>query len=103
VRAPRRSGPLTVTHADLGPEHVLVDDTGAPVGIIDFEDARVGDPEMDLLPTYVVGGRPLTHTMWAYRCRGTLHELEYYVRQGLSDRIAGAIADLRDELAASPP
>jgi aminoglycoside phosphotransferase (APT) family kinase protein len=39
-----------LTHRDLGPEHVLVDDhSGLPVGIIDFEEAGVGDPVMDLV------------------------------------------------------
>jgi len=39
---------LCLVHADLFPEHVLVDDaTGRPVGMIDFEDASVGDPASD--------------------------------------------------------
>lgn len=38
-----------LTHGDLGPEHVLVDETtGSVSGVIDFEDAAVADPAMDL-------------------------------------------------------
>jgi hypothetical protein len=102
VRTPPRSGPWTLVHADLGPEHVLVDDGGSPVGIIDFEDAGIGDPEMDLLPTMVVGERPLSPTMWAYRCRGTLHALRYYVSEGLEHEIPGAVEELRRRLSAGP-
>jgi aminoglycoside 2''-phosphotransferase len=44
----------TLVHGDLAPEHVLVDDgDGRVVGLIDFEDATVGDPAVDfagLLP-----------------------------------------------------
>lgn len=35
-----------LTHADLGPEHLLVRD-GRLVGVIDWADARVGDPALD--------------------------------------------------------
>jgi aminoglycoside 2''-phosphotransferase len=89
---------LALIHDDLGAEHLLVDDGGAPVGIIDFEDATVGDPHGDLLPTYVLAGRPLSDRMWALRCRGTLHALVYYVREGLVDEVPGAVAELRRRL-----
>ncbi len=35
-----------LVHGDLGPEHVLVRD-GRVVGVIDWSDARVGDPALD--------------------------------------------------------
>jgi aminoglycoside phosphotransferase (APT) family kinase protein len=35
-----------LTHADLGPEHLLVRD-GRLVGVIDWADARIGDPALD--------------------------------------------------------
>jgi aminoglycoside phosphotransferase (APT) family kinase protein len=35
-----------VTHSDLGPEHLLVND-GKLVGVIDWGDARIGDPAID--------------------------------------------------------
>ncbi len=40
-------------HADLGTEHVLVDAaTSRPVGLIDFEDATIGDPAIDFVGCY---------------------------------------------------
>ncbi|HEX3647052.1 MAG TPA: phosphotransferase [Pseudonocardiaceae bacterium] len=42
-----------LVHGDMATEHVLVDDAGRVVGLIDFEDATVGDPAIDfagLLP-----------------------------------------------------
>ena len=38
-------GPV-LTHSDLGPEHLLVRD-GKLVGVIDWGDARIGDPAID--------------------------------------------------------
>lgn len=43
-------------HADLGPEHVLCRD-GRVAGIIDWSDARVGDPALDL--SWCLNGTPL--------------------------------------------
>lgn len=37
----------TLVHGDLGPEHVLSQD-GALSGVIDFSDAHIGDPAIDL-------------------------------------------------------
>jgi aminoglycoside phosphotransferase (APT) family kinase protein len=42
-------------HADLGPEHVLCRD-GRVVGVIDWSDARVGDPALDL--AWCLNGTP---------------------------------------------
>ena len=89
-------------HDDLGAEHVLVDEHGRPVGIIDFEDATVGDPEVDRMPVHVVAGRPLTERMWFYRCRSVLHHLVHDVREGERDEIPGAIAELRRRLDSRP-
>ena len=36
-----------LAHGDLGPEHVLVDDVQI-TGVIDWTDARIGDPALDL-------------------------------------------------------
>jgi aminoglycoside phosphotransferase (APT) family kinase protein len=40
-------GPVLV-HGDLYARHVLVDDAGAPCGVIDWGDAHLGDPAIDL-------------------------------------------------------
>lgn len=37
-----------LTHGDLGPEHVLITPTGDLAGVIDWEEAGVGDPVWDL-------------------------------------------------------
>jgi aminoglycoside phosphotransferase (APT) family kinase protein len=40
----------SLVHADLGPSHILVDpETGEVSGVIDFGDARVGDPAIDIV------------------------------------------------------
>jgi aminoglycoside phosphotransferase (APT) family kinase protein len=39
--------PVTLIHGDLGPEHVLSHD-GLITGVIDWSDARIGDPALDL-------------------------------------------------------
>jgi aminoglycoside phosphotransferase (APT) family kinase protein/8-oxo-dGTP pyrophosphatase MutT (NUDIX family) len=39
--------PVTLIHGDLGPEHVLSQD-GLITGVIDWSDARMGDPALDL-------------------------------------------------------
>jgi aminoglycoside phosphotransferase (APT) family kinase protein len=38
--------PPALTHSDLGPEHLLVHE-GRLVGVIDWGDARIGDPALD--------------------------------------------------------
>ena len=41
--------PTVLRHADVHPEHTLVDDAGAITGIIDWTDAGLGDPAADFL------------------------------------------------------
>ena len=89
-------------HDDLGLEHLLVDDDGSPVGIIDFEDATLGDPAVDLVPLWAALGRPLTERMWFYRCRGSLHALVHHVWEGEHDEIPLVIAELRRRLDSRP-
>jgi aminoglycoside phosphotransferase (APT) family kinase protein len=52
--------PPVLVHRDLAPEHVLVAEaSGRLAGIIDFEDAGVGDPVIDLVGvTSVFGASP---------------------------------------------
>jgi len=87
-----------LVHDDLGLEHLLVDDSGAPVGIIDFEDATVGDPEVDFVPLHAELGLPMSPRMAFYRWKGSLHALEYYREQGMLGEIGPAIAELRRRL-----
>jgi hypothetical protein len=67
-----------------------------------FEDATIGDPEVDLLPVRVEAGLPVTERMWFYRCRGTLHALLHYVREGKHDEIPAAVGELRRRLDLRP-
>ena len=43
-----RSRPITLTHGDLKPVHVLMDDAGEIAGVLDFADAGGRDPAWDL-------------------------------------------------------
>ena len=45
-----------VTHNDLGPEHILVGATGGLAGVIDWEEAGIGDPVWDF--AWILGARP---------------------------------------------
>ena len=47
--------PVTLVHGDLGPAHLLSQD-GALTGVIDWTDARLGDPALDL--AWVLYGSP---------------------------------------------
>ena len=47
--------PVCLVHADLGPEHLLVAD-GRVSGVIDWSDARAGDPALDL--AWTLNGTP---------------------------------------------
>lgn len=46
-------------HGDLAAEHVLLDDGGIPVALIDWSDACLGDPARDLAGLLHWGGAPL--------------------------------------------
>jgi aminoglycoside phosphotransferase (APT) family kinase protein len=89
-------------HDDLGPVHVLVDDGGQPVGIIDFEDATIGDPEVDRMPVSLVAGRPLTERGWFYWCRSVLHDIAYYGREGKPEEVPAMVDRLRRRLDSRP-
>lgn len=93
--------PETFVHNDLGMEHLLVDDDGTPVGIIDFEDAIVGDPEVDLLPLRADLGLPLTERMCFYRWVGSLHALVYYAEEDPAE-IPAVLDELRRRLDLRP-
>jgi phosphotransferase family enzyme len=100
-----------LVHRDLVPEHVLVDDAGRVVGLIDFEDAAVGDPAIDfagLLPLLGAErterliadyGRPvdrarLRHYWWL----APLHDLRHGLSTGDRAITDTATAELRRRL-----
>lgn len=109
--------PVCLIHNDLGPVHVLVDEvTARPVGLIDFEDASVGDPAVDLTPLVaalgasalpaLVGerniGPRLADRLWFYRWMGSVHAIIYGVTEDVpAERLAG-IKELRNRIIRFP-
>ncbi|MBA3652894.1 MAG: phosphotransferase [Actinobacteria bacterium] len=109
--------PACLVHNDLGLEHILYDETvGAPVGIIDFESAWIGDPVIDFVPLrYAVGsgvteqlahgrdvGGEAARRMWFYRWMGSVHAIIYGVREGVDEERDGGIGELRRRMDAAP-
>ncbi len=108
----RHDGNFTFTpvllHRDLSFDHLLVDPvTGTLTGVIDFEDAAVGDPAFDFTGLEDLGPGALEayegprdagfgQRVGFYRRLVPLHELRHGVEEGLPDRVAVAL----DRLAA---
>ena len=99
-----------LTHADLGPEHVLVSPTGDLAGVLDWEELSVGDPVADfawllnarpddgerVLGAY--GGAPDT----TFRSRAAFryflmpfHEVLHGLQTGQKDFVESGIAGIR--------
>jgi aminoglycoside phosphotransferase (APT) family kinase protein len=106
----------TLVHRDLQPEHILVDDAGRVAGLIDFEDAAVGDPAIDfagLVP--VLGWDRVEDLLAAYgqpvdrdrlRCYWWLvpvHDLLHGLAIGDDAIVDEARADLRSRLSGVGP
>jgi aminoglycoside phosphotransferase (APT) family kinase protein len=100
--------PFCFVHNDLGLEHVLIDSTGdsigGVIGMIDFEDAAIGDPAVDLAPIsamitteqlrYLVGqrdlGERLPERIQFYRWMGSVHAILYGIQESDdAERISG--------------
>lgn len=106
----------TLVHDDLGPEHILVRADGS-IGLIDFEDATVGDPAIDLtwlvaalgpgaLPALLAGrdlGDRLGERLWVYRWMGSVHAVIYGVTAGVEEERVGGAREARRRMAAPPP
>lgn len=105
--------PTALVHGDMGPEHVLIDPSGAPCGLIDFEDATVGDPAGDVsglvplfgaehLPELIAGrdlGPRLAERLWFYRWMGSVHAVIYGVIAGVEAERVGGLLELRRRIA----
>lgn len=103
-----------LVHRDLAPEHILVNKQGRVVGLIDFEDATVGDPAIDfagllallgedrteeLLTAY---GRPVDRArMRTYWWLVPMHDLLHGLTTNDRTIADEAIATLRSRLARS--
>lgn len=56
VAPPPYPGPDCLVHNDLSPDHLLVDEIGDLIGIIDWTDATMGDPALDFIVLYAWRG-----------------------------------------------
>ena len=104
--------PTCLIHNDLGPEHLLVGKIGQSVGLIDFEDAWLGDPATDLtplvaclgwsvLPELMAGrdlGQRLDERIRFYRWMGSIHAIVYGVREHVEAQRIGGVQELRRRL-----
>ena len=90
-------------HCDVGPSHLLVRD-GRLVGVIDWGDARVGDPAIDYawllnvpFPDWEVDAE-LRRRARIYHRLGPWHEVEYGVRTEQPERVRTGLAGVRSRL-----
>lgn len=97
-------------HHDLSEDHLLIDlDTGQANGIIDFQDAVIGDPCFDLLGVIHLGPGVLDHyrgpidpgffeRMRFYTRLRPLHELCHGAKTGNWEHIEKGLSRLRADL-----
>lgn len=78
--------PRTLVHGDVSPQHLRVDEGGALAGVIDFGDAMVADPAIDLAGVLWGYGWPLAErVIAAYEAAGgtsdgdTRRRMRFYV------------------------
>ena len=94
----------TLVHRDLGNEHVLIDEQrGEVAGIIDFEDAAVGDLVIDFFPLASLGrelGGSEARRFAHYRWLGALHAVLYGLEQSEPELVEDALSGLTRRLAA---
>lgn len=92
-----------VLHGDFAAEHALMSPDGRPTGVIDWSDARLGDPTVDLAGLFHGGGEALldaasasygpidaatrVRAVWYAVCRG-LGDLVFGDRHGRPEYIA---------------
>jgi aminoglycoside phosphotransferase (APT) family kinase protein len=99
-------------HADLGPEHILCRD-GDIAGVIDWSDARVGDPALDfawllfglddafaaaLLEGYDAQDDHLRERALFYHRLGPWHEVVYGLERGGDAYVQSGLAGVRRRL-----
>lgn len=97
-------------HRDLGPDHLLVDPaTGDLTGVIDFEDASIGDPAFDFtgvlrsLPTALSAYDGQVDETFLGRIRFyqfivPLHEVRYGSETRSAEHVANGLSALRARL-----
>jgi aminoglycoside 2''-phosphotransferase len=101
-------------HNDLWPSHILWDrGTRKPVGVLDWEDARFGDPAADLTELRGLGEGPteelvasrrssrdrsFAERLLFYRRVGSLQSLVYGFESGRDDIVRAQLRNLRSHL-----
>ncbi len=109
---------VALVHCDLSCEHILIGDDGSSVtGLIDFEDATIGDPAIDLVGIYVTYGMETVEKVLDcyqraldvqrtldehfeqrlrfYTWMASCHELLYGLEEGREDPVEDGIEGLR--------
>lgn len=106
---------VALVHCDLGCEHILIGDAGTAVtGLIDFEDATIGDPTIDFVGIYVTYGMEAVGRIRAsyrweldehfeqrlrfYTWMASCHEMLYGLEEGREDLVEDGIEGLRIRL-----
>ena len=106
---------VALVHCDLGCEHILIGDDRATVtGLIDFEDATIGDPTIDFVGINVTYGmeavervrdsytlaldEQFERRLRSYTWMACCHEIIYGLEEGRSDLVERGIAGLRTRL-----
>jgi aminoglycoside phosphotransferase (APT) family kinase protein len=95
-----------LTHADLGPEHVLVE-RGRIGGVIDWTDMRIGDPAIDL--AWALGASPEIASAYPvdasaarrallYHALGPWHEVHFGLFLGDARWVSSGLAGVRERL-----
>ena len=102
-----------IVHGDLGPEHVLADSDGTVNGVIDWGDARSGDPAIDLawplngmgesfaaavLSSYGDVDRSFLARAAFYHQRSPWYEVLYGLERKRDDLVASGLAGVRSRL-----
>ena len=96
-----------LVHADLGPDHIMVDpERGSLSGVIDFGDARIGDPAIDIVGLLRIedavldGYGDLPDDAFRRRARfywgvGPFHEALYGLDIGNQEHIDAGLSGIR--------
>jgi len=100
-------------HGDVAPDHVLCTDDGRVAGVIDWGDARIGDPGIDLAwalhgttPRFAHAAEAGYGTVDAgakaradfYHRRAPWYEVLYGLERGRPELVERALADVRERL-----
>jgi aminoglycoside phosphotransferase (APT) family kinase protein len=103
----------SLMHGDLAPEHVLCDTGGLITGVIDWTDARIGDPAVDLawlvhgtddefaaavLASYPANGPAMIERARFYYQVVPWHVLLFGLEEGRTELIDSGLAKVRERL-----